>query len=86
MPLYDARFSESELAEIVAFYRTAAEVCAEVGFDGIEPHGAHGYLLNQFFSPVIPCHITSVNEDILIFRKPLPPLFQARRVLLERLG
>ena len=42
----------TEIEEIVACYRTAAEVCADAGFDGIEPHGAHGYLLNQFFSPV----------------------------------
>lgn len=40
-----------EIEEIVANYRTAAEVCAGAGFDGIEPHGAHNYLINQFFSP-----------------------------------
>ena len=37
---------------LLAQYRLAAEICAEAGFDGIEPHGAHGFLLNQFFSPV----------------------------------
>ena len=40
-----------EIGRIVAQYRTAAEVCLGAGFDGVEPHGAHGYLLNQFFSP-----------------------------------
>lgn len=41
----------AEMDRIVAQYRTAADVCLGAGFDGIEPHGAHGYLLNQFFSP-----------------------------------
>ena len=40
-----------EIEALVDAYRAAAETCAGAGFDGIEPHGAHGYLLNQFFSP-----------------------------------
>ena len=30
----------------------AARKCKDAGFDGVEPHGAHGFLLNQFFSPI----------------------------------
>ncbi len=41
-----------EIEEIVTHYQKAAEACAEAGFDGLEPHGAHGFVLNQFFSPV----------------------------------
>jgi len=37
---------------IVAKYRVAARLCADAGFDGVEPHGAHGFVLNQFFSPL----------------------------------
>ena len=46
-----ADLSRQETEAIVCHYRVAAEICAGAGFDGIEPHGAHGYLLNQFFSP-----------------------------------
>lgn len=41
-----------EIDEIVSAYRVASEICVQAGFDGVEPHGAHGYLLNQFLSPV----------------------------------
>jgi len=47
-----AGVSRHEIEEIISLYSTAAEVCAQAGFDGVEPHGAHGYLINQFFSPV----------------------------------
>jgi 2,4-dienoyl-CoA reductase-like NADH-dependent reductase (Old Yellow Enzyme family) len=44
--------SQTDIDQMVAQYRMAARICADAGFDGIEPHGAHGFLLNQFFSPV----------------------------------
>ena len=44
--------STDEIEEILSHYRIAAGVCVEAGFDGLEPHGAHGFLLNQFFSPL----------------------------------
>ena len=43
--------SEADLAGIIEGYRKAARICLEAGMDGVEPHGAHGYLLNRFFSP-----------------------------------
>ena len=46
-----AQMTLQDIQELVDNYSTATEVCAEAGFDGVEPHGAHGYLLNQFFSP-----------------------------------
>lgn len=36
----------------IARFASAAAVCQAAGFDGVEPHGAHGFLLNQFFSPI----------------------------------
>ena len=37
-----------ELPGIIAAYRTAAEHAKQAGFDGVEIHGANGYLLEQF--------------------------------------
>ena len=45
-----AGLSSSDIERIIQQYRSAAGICAAAGFDGVEPHGAHGYLLNQFFS------------------------------------
>lgn len=38
----------SELPAIVAAYRRGAENALRAGFDGVEIHGANGYLLDQF--------------------------------------
>jgi N-ethylmaleimide reductase len=37
-----------EIASVVAEFRRAAEVAHEAGFDGVELHGANGYLIDQF--------------------------------------
>ena len=36
--------------DLIEAYAATASICAEAGFDGVEIHGAHGFLLNQFFS------------------------------------
>jgi 2,4-dienoyl-CoA reductase-like NADH-dependent reductase (Old Yellow Enzyme family) len=41
----------NEIAEIVENFRVGAENAKDAGFDGVEIHGANGYLLNQFLSP-----------------------------------
>ena len=43
----------SEIDAIAEDFAFAADRAVKAGFDGVELHGAHGYLLNQFFSPLL---------------------------------
>lgn len=42
-----------EIEALVEAFALAAERAMRAGFDGVEVHGAHGFLLNQFFSPLV---------------------------------
>ncbi len=39
---------EEEVADVVAQYRQGAAAAMKAGFDGVEVHGANGYLVDQF--------------------------------------
>ncbi|MBQ0082578.1 MAG: NADH:flavin oxidoreductase, partial [bacterium] len=42
---------KSEIREIVLAFGKAVNMCREAGFDCVEIHAGHGYLISQFISP-----------------------------------
>lgn len=44
--------SKTDIKETVAAFKKGAGRAAKAGFDVIEIHGAHGYLINEFLSPL----------------------------------
>lgn len=43
---------EDEIHDIIQRFATSAQICEKAGFEGIQLHGAHGYLISQFLSPL----------------------------------
>ncbi len=48
-----------DINETIQAFASDAKFCEEIGFDGVEIHGAHGYLIDNFF-----WNGTNVREDM----------------------
>lgn len=41
--------THEEILDIIKRFATAARICEKAGFEGVQLHGAHGYLISQFY-------------------------------------
>ncbi|WP_147566743.1 NADH:flavin oxidoreductase [Clostridium tyrobutyricum] len=57
--------SKEEIKEIIESFKDAARRVKNAGFDGVEIHSAHSYLLNQFYSPLTNKRTDEYGGDIL---------------------
>lgn len=56
--------TEAEIAEVIRRHGEAAAAAERAGFDGVQVHAAHGYLLNQFLAPDVNVRTDGWGGDV----------------------
>lgn len=59
--------SEADIQEIMVNFSFAGKWARELGYDFVEVHAAHGYLINQFMSPLTNTRTDAYGKDRLLF-------------------
>lgn len=63
--------SEEELHQIIVNFEFAGKWAKELGYDFVEIHAAHGYLINQFLSPLTNNRSDCYGEDRTLLLKEI---------------
>src|SRR5487761_1628145 len=65
------QMTHAEIELMIEGYRRTAEMAAAVGFDGVEVHGAHGYLVQQSLTPAFNSRDDEWGRDRTLFVRRL---------------
>jgi 2,4-dienoyl-CoA reductase-like NADH-dependent reductase (Old Yellow Enzyme family) len=75
--------THDDIERVVQEFAEAARRAKEAGFDGVQLHGAHGYLISQFLSPY--CNVRSDDYGGSIENRARM-LFETYKAIRERVG
>ena len=64
--------TREQITKTLQRFATAAALGERAGFDGVEVHAAHGYLLSQFLSPLVN------KREALMGERPFPGMVVAQ--------
>ena len=69
--------TKEDIREVVVAFGEAARRTKQTGFDGVQLHGAHGYLINQFLTPLCnqrqDAYGGNLENRVTFWKKSLPP-------------
>jgi 2,4-dienoyl-CoA reductase-like NADH-dependent reductase (Old Yellow Enzyme family) len=63
-PEIPSEMSQGDIDQVAAAFGAGAKRAKDYGFDGVQLHGAHGYLINQFLSPLTNRRTDKYGGDI----------------------
>ena len=78
-PEKPAAFTADDIAALVAAFAESARRAKAWGYDAVQLHGAHGYLINQFLSPLTNQRTDAYGGSIDKRRRFLEDVYQAVR-------